>query len=167
MHPAYTMAIHGANSTYERRIREALASFPDWYVTFANVSGVFVTNRRDVVQQIAMYEHQGRPLNVSPNVGGMLRKAIGHELAHGIDDSFGHPHAFSTLGTWLEIHRNQTYFDIAKYRDEPAEYFADALVKRMMLGYHSFRIQYPREAQFIDEYVLPLVRSEANKGTIT
>ena len=83
-------------------------------------------------------------------MGDVLLKAIGHELAHALDDNFGAPHYFSSRVDWERIHRNQSYFDIPKYAEEPLEYFADMVVKYMMLGPTKLSTTNPDEVAYIE-----------------
>jgi hypothetical protein len=149
--------IRGADPTYERRIRVALAKYPPWYVAGARVSYIEVSRRPDVLAQVAIYEHGSRHILLAPGVGDLLLKAIGHELAHGVDDMNGHPHYFSSTAVWRDIHASQAYFDIPKYRDEPLEYFADMMVKLMLLGRDKVWTTNPHEANFICGTVLPVL----------
>jgi hypothetical protein len=152
--------IVGATAAYERRIREALVFVPSWFVSAARIARIEVSTRPDVREQIALFEHGSRVLFVSPNVGGLLQKAIIHELSHGVDDVFGQPHYFSSMDAWLRIHRAQGYFDIPKYRTEPLEYLADQLAKWWIWGSMKFRVTHPQEAHFIEKCVVPALYAQ-------
>jgi len=152
--------VSGAQPPVERSIRTALSRFPDWFVKAARVSKIIVTNREDVREQIAMFEHGSRNLYVSTGIGALLPKALGHELAHGIDDVFDVPHYFTSTDEWRRIHANQSNFDIPKYRDEPLEYFADMVTKMFLLGSERLATTNPDEVQFIGSLVFPILQSE-------
>lgn len=152
--------IEGGTATMQRLVRGAFARYPSWYVDAARVAKVVITDRPDVKQQIAMYEHGTRVLYVTPGVGDILTKAIGHELAHGVDDIFGEHHFFTANPEWVKIHRNQSYFDIPKYRDEPLEYLADMMVKLFMLGPQKLSTTNPDEVRFITAVVFPTIQKE-------
>lgn len=145
----------GVSGAYERKIRTALEFYPFWVIQAARVNYIEITNREDVRKQVAMYEHGTRILYIHSKVGDLLLKAIGHELAHACDDIFGMNHYFSTMSKWLIIHRNQGFFDIQKYRDEPLEYFADMMVKFFIIGEQSLFTTNPNEVNFIRNTVLP------------
>jgi len=113
-----------------------------------------------VKSQLAMYEHGSRILWIWPGLGSVLQKAIGHELAHGVDDNFGHPHYFTSVPEWRQIHRNQSHFDLPKYRDEPLEYFADMVTKLFLLGPARLNITNPAEVRFITTWVFPTLQKE-------
>lgn len=152
--------IHGAPLTTERLIRAAVDRYPTWYVKAARVSKIVMSNRPDVREQIAMYEHGSRNLYVCPTVGDLLQKAMGHELAHGVDDNFGSPHYFTSTPEWRHIHQLQGYFDIPKYRDEALEYFADMVTKLFLVGPTKLAITNPLEVQFITSWVFPTLQKE-------
>jgi hypothetical protein len=116
-----------------------------------------ISTREDVRAQIAMYEHGSREILISPGTGSLLLKAVGHELAHGVDDIFDVPHYFSSMSDWQTIHRNQAYFDIQKYADKPLEYFADMLAKFFLLGKDRLFTTNPSELNFICSKVLPIL----------
>ena len=161
MHPpALDIPIASGNPTLQRLIRRALSMYPSWFVKAARIRRIIISNREDVKAQIAMYEHGTRDLYVWPGVGDMLQKAIGHELAHGVDDNFGAPHFFTGTAEWGLIHRNQSYFDIDKYRDEPLEYFADMVTKLFLLGPQKLEITNPQETKFVCSWVLPMLQKE-------
>lgn len=152
-----------SDTTTQRRIRLALDSFPSWYVKAARISGYEVTRRADVKDQIAMYEHGSRKIYVYDKVGDILRKAIGHELAHGCDDVFGNPHFFSSTPEWIRIHKNQGHFDIPKYSVEPLEYLADQIVKVFIYGPQKMALTNPDEVKFITTWVFPTLQREFGK----
>lgn len=158
--PTNTVRITGADAAFERAIRSVLQQFPSWFVRAARVDHIEVTSRPEVRQQVAMMEHGSRTLYVSPGAGAILTKALGHELAHGIDDNFGNPHWFTSTPEWTRIHRNQPYFDIDKYREEPLEYFADCFTKYFLLGEEKLKITNPDEVRFITTWVIPTLQKE-------
>ena len=157
---AQTVPVTGAGQTMERMIRRALGGFPAWFVRAARISRVEVTGRADVREQVAMYEHGTRVLYVSLQIGDLLQKAVGHELAHGCDDNFGNPHYFSSSTEWQRIHREAPFFDIPKYRDEGLEYLADQMVKFFMLGPERMRTTHWQEVTFISTWVVPTLQRE-------
>lgn len=110
-------------------------------------------------EQLAMYEHGSRCLFLSPDVPARtLVKAIGHELAHGAEDwseETGQPHIFSSTPAWKTIHQQARVFDIDKYRDQGLEYFADQLVKTLLLGYTRLMTTNGHEANFMAVVVIP------------
>ena len=152
--------ILGGTASYKKAIRAAFAKYPGWYVRAARVSKVEVTRDPEVREQVAVYEHDTRILHIYDGVGSLLQKAIGHELAHGCDDNFGCPHYFTATAEWNRIHREQPHFDIAKYRDEPLEYFADMVTKMFLVGPDKLRITNGREVTFILGWVFPLLQKE-------
>ena len=154
------MNIVGASPAFERQIRSAIERYPSWFVKAARLARVIVSSREDVKNQIAMYEHGTRDLYVYPGIGGLLQKAIGHELAHAVDDNFGLPHFFTSTPEWQLIHRNQSHFDIPKYRDEALEYFADCVTKLFMLGSTKLSMTNPAEVTFITTWVFPTLQKE-------
>lgn len=158
--PASSISIDGATVVYEKRIRTILDALPAWYVRAANLARVVVTNRPDVRQQVAMFEHGSRILWITPGVGDMLRKAIAHECAHGIDDNEGQHHRFSSTDEWKRIHANQSHFEIQKYEDEPLEYFADMVAKVMLLGAEKMRTTNPDEVSYVTTWVFPTLQKE-------
>lgn len=152
--------IVGAAPAFARLLRSTLASYPAWYVNAARISKVVVTSHPDVRSQLASYQHDSRILYVYPGIGSVLQKAIGHELAHGIDDNFGAPHYFSSSGVWLALHRGRAHFDSAKYAHEALEYFADMFVKFCLLGPTKLSTTHPAEVQFFTHAVIPLLQKE-------
>lgn len=147
--------ISGAHPKFERAIRAALAKFPSWFVSAAHLSKITISGAPEVREQVAMYRHGTRDLLISPGVGDVLTKAIGHELAHACDDREGMPHYFTGTAEWQKIHRNQSHFDIPKYAAEGLEYFADCVVKLLMLGPAKFQTTHPEEVAFITTWVFP------------
>lgn len=152
--------IIGGTPEFQRAIRTAVRKYPDWFVRSARLSRIIISTREDVKQQIAMYEHGTRDFYVWPGVGDLLQKAVGHELAHACDDNFGKPHFFTSTPEWQRIHRNQSHFDIPKYRDEPLEYFADMVTKLFLLGPARLSTTNPAEVTFITSWVFPTLRKE-------
>lgn len=150
--------IAGANQDVERKIRIALNFYPSWYIAAARIKKVELTSNPEVKAQIAMYEHGSRILYMSREVGDLILKAVGHELAHACDDIFGDKHYFSSMANWSMIHRNQGFFDIQKYRDEPLEYFADMMVKYFLLGEERLFTTNPNEVNFIRNVVFPALQ---------
>jgi hypothetical protein len=146
----------GAPPAYEKRLRQALRLYPRWLVKAARLSRIILDSSPEVQQMVASYRHEDRSLHVYPGLGNtMLTKAMGHEMWHGADDNFGSPHFFSSNDVWGQIHRDQAYFDIPKYRDEPLEYFADIGVKFTLLGREKLNITAAREANFFENVVMP------------
>jgi len=154
----------GGSASLRTAIRTAILRYPSWFARGARLSKVIVTDRPDVRDQVAMYEHGTRHLYVSPDVGTLLQKAIGHELAHGCDDNFGRPHFFTSTPEWQRIHRAQPHFDIPKYRDEPLEYFADMVTKIFLLGPERLKTTNPAEVTFITTWVFPTLMKEFGNG---
>lgn len=152
--------ISGAKPEYERKIREILEELPAWYVRAASISKILVTSKPEVRSQIARYQHEYRSIEVAPRVGGLLRKALVHELAHGIDDRPGNPHFFSTRPEFVSAHQRQGNFPIQKYADEALEHFADVVAKAILWPPPKLRIYYPEEANFIYGTVFPKLESE-------
>ena len=155
--------IEGATVVFERLIRAALDRYPKWYVNAARVAKIVISNSPDVKANIAQMEHGSRILYVWPGIGDLLQKALGHELAHGCDDNFGSPHYFSSTPEWIRIHREQAYFDIDKYRDEPLEYLADMCTKLFLLGPQKLSITNPNEVTFISTWMFPTLMKEFSK----
>ena len=152
--------IEGASPTFERLIRSALAAYPSWYLNAARISKIVISTRPEVKAQIAQYTHETRVMYVWPGIGAMLQKAIGHELAHGCDDNFESPHYFTSTPEWVRIHREQAYFDIPKYREEPLEYFADVFTKLFMIGAPKLAITQPNEVTYLTTFVIPILQKE-------
>ncbi len=152
--------IVGGSAVFQRAIRTAIGKYPPWYVRASRLSRVVVSTREDVKEQIAMYEHGSRDLFVWPGIGDLLQKAIGHELAHAVDDNFEKDHFFTSTPEWQRIHRNQSHFDIPKYRDEPLEYFADMVTKLFLLGPARLNTTNPAEVTFILSWVWPVLQKE-------
>ena len=150
----------GGTPTLQHLVRVAVSRYPTWFVKAARISRYILTNRADVRDQIAMYEHGTRDLYVFVGIGDVLQKAIGHELAHGIDDNFGSPHFFTSTPEWKAIHTEQPYFDIPKYGEEPLEYFADCMTKLFLLGPAKMRTTQPKEVTFITTYVIPVLQEQ-------
>ena len=150
----------GGSSALQAKVRAAIARYPAWFSRGARLSRVIISSRPDVREQVAMYEHGTRDLYVCPEVGDLLQKAIGHELAHGCDDNFGKPHFFTSTPEWQRIHREQSHFDIPKYRDQPLEYFADMVTKLFLLGPERMRTTNPAEVTFITSWVFPTLTKE-------
>ena len=157
---AQEIPISGGSAPFGRSVRGALAKFPGWFVKAARIAKIEITNRPDVVQQIAMFEHGSRVLFVSPGVGGLLQKALGHELFHAVDDNFNSPHFFTSTNEWRTIHQKAPYFDIQKYALEPLEYFADQGTKLFMMGAAKMMTTNPDETRFIAGWVLPTLQRE-------
>jgi hypothetical protein len=128
---------------------------------------VIVSTREDVKRQIAVYEHGSRNVYVSPGIGGLLQKALGHEMAHGVDDIFGSPHYFAGTPEWQSIHRRQSNFDIQKYADEPLEFFADMVVKNLLIGRTKMSITNPDETNYIWTAVFPILAENFNARRIS
>lgn len=156
--------ILGGSSALQARIRSAITRYPPWFVRAARLARVIISDREDVKAQVAMYEHGTRDLYVWTGIGDLLQKAIGHELAHAVDDIFDNPHYFTSVPEWQRIHRNQAYFDIPKYRDEPLEYFADMFTKLFLLGPERLRTTNPAEVTFITTWVIPTLMKEFGNG---
>lgn len=156
--------IKGADPRYERQIREVLSRLPSWYVKAARINLIRVSRRADVMEQMAMYEHEGRVLYLAPNAGAALTKALTHELAHGCDDIFDTPHYFSTQPAWVAAHQHQPHFPLPKYRDEALEHFADVVAKAFLWAPQKLQIYYPAEAQFIYGEVFPVLMREFKAG---
>lgn len=155
---AGTVPVKGANVPFTRAIREALGRYPDWFLRAARVKEVVVTDRPDVREQVAMMEHGSRILYVSPGVGGLLVKAVGHECWHGADDDpmgDGNPHYFSSSDAWRKIHRFQPHFDISKYRDEPLEFLADMGAKLFLLGPAKLEATNRLEVEYLTRVAIP------------
>jgi|FreactcultureFD7_1027221.scaffolds.fasta_scaffold00620_17 hypothetical protein len=150
--------IVGASPYLKRAISMALYRYPVWMVRAARISKIVVTDRPEIRDQIAQYEHGTRIMWVWSGVGDLLLKALGHELAHGVDDNFGSLHYFTSVPEWAAIHKNQPYFDIDKYRDEPLEYFADMVVKTLLLGSDKMATINPEETRFITTWVFPTLQ---------
>ena len=156
----------GATPGLERAIRTTLASLPPWFVRAARVARIEVSNRPEVRAQIAQYAHGTRVLDVSPTVGDVLRKALYHELAHGIDDMGEEaPHYFTSTPEWSRIHAEQMYFDIPKYAEQPLEYFADQIAKFLMLGPDKHFTTHPKESTFIGTWVVPTLTQAFQETT--
>ena len=149
------VSIVGATAAFERNVRGILASLPVWFVRAARLSRVEVTGDPKVREMIAVYDHEQRRLRVTPSVGAMLKKAVYHELWHGVDDNFGHPHVFSSMDEWIRLHRNQPYFDIPKYREQPLEYLADCGAKLFLMGRERLSVTHPHEVGFIEQVAFP------------
>ena len=150
------ITIVGGTPEYERRIRTALRVYPPWLIRAARLSGVIIDTSPEMASMLASYRHEDRSLHVYPNLASMmLTKAIGHELWHGADDNYLHPHFFSSKDVWTQIHRDQAYFDIPKYREQPLEYFADIGVKISIYGSERLKIRASREVLFFEQVVIP------------
>jgi len=150
----------GGTAALQRAVRGVLNSYPAWLLRAARLSRVTISSSPEVRAQVAVYNHGSREMDVSADVGGLMRKAVGHELAHAIDDNFGHPHHFTSTPEWRRIHREQPFFDLPKYRDEPLEYFADMMVKFLMMGGAKLRHTNPKELAFITSWVVPSLLAE-------
>lgn len=150
----------GGTPAVQRAIRTAIGKYPAWYVRGARIKRVIVSTREDVKAQIAMYEHGTRDLYVWPGVGDLLQKAIGHELAHAVDDLYDKHHFFTSTPEWQRIHAEQPHFDIPKYRDEPLEYFADMVTKLFLLGPEKLNTTHHNEVTFILSWVFPTLQKE-------
>lgn len=125
----------------------------------ARITSYKVSDRPEVVAQVAMFEHGTRILYIAPNVQrSLITKALLHETGHAIDDWLGVPHYFSSQTAWRTIHRNCSYFDIPKYRDEPLEYFSDVWAKYWLWGTDVLRVTKPDEVRFIELSVIPVLR---------
>lgn len=159
-----SIPIVGAPAALGAKIRVALSRYPSWFVRGARVRKIIVSNREDVKQQLAMMEHGTRDLYVWTDIGDILQKALGHELAHGCDDIFDRKHYFTSTPEWARIHRDQSHFDIPKYREEPLEYFADMVTKLFLLGPARLSMTNPAEVKFITSWVFPVLQKEFGNG---
>lgn len=160
---ASSIEVIGGTTTFQRLVRGAIEKYPAWFVRSARISKVIITNRPDIREQIAAYEHGVRTLSVWPGVGDMLQKAIGHELAHAVDDNFDQPHFFTSTPEWQKIHKQASSFDLPKYEAEPLEYFADIVTKLFLLGPQRLQTTNPRETTFVTSWVFPLLQKEFGK----
>lgn len=149
---------------YEKAIRTSLRVMPVWLIQGARISKVVATGDPAVREQVSMYQHGTRILFVSEGLGVQaLRQSMGHELGHGIDDlsdmpePLKHPHYFSSTEVWFRIHRSRSSFEFPKYAEKPLEYFADCVAKFSLLGKDRFSATHPREAIYINSWVVPLI----------
>ena len=152
----------GGNAALQKRIREAVARFPAWFVRAARVTRFEVSDSPEVRDQIAVYQHGSRVIYVWSKVGGLLQRAVGHEMGHAIDDNFDQPHAFSSQADWIQIHKNQSNFDLPKYAEIPLEYFADMVTKYFMYGPQKLSTTNPQEVVFISN-VFSILQEEFGK----
>lgn len=142
--------VSGGTPALQKRVREAVSRYPAWFVRAARVSRFEISDAPEVRDQLAVYQHGTRIVYVWSKIGGLLQKALGHELAHAIDDNFDQPHAFSGVSDWQQLHRNQSNFDIPKYGEIPLEYFADIVTKYFMYGPQKLSTTHPSEVVFIN-----------------
>jgi len=153
------VSIYGAFTPYERRIREALSSFPPWFVEAGRVARINVVRTVETDRQKAIYHHETRDIDLLPSLGEILRWTLAHEWSHAIDDArpSGSPHRFSRSDAWMSIWRQQSHFLTSKYRDEPQEYFADCLSRALIQGIGRFQLANPYEGAYIAEVVIPKI----------
>ena len=157
-----SVEVVGGTAAMQKRIREAVARYPSWFVKAARVARFEVSDAPEVRDQIAVYQHGTRIVYVWSKIGALLQRAIGHELAHAIDDNFDQLHAFSNVSDWVQIHKNQSNFDLPKYGEIPLEYFADMVTKYFMYGPQKLSTTHPMEVVFINN-VFSILQEEFGK----
>lgn len=146
------MDVRGGDLRQQALVRGALARLPAWYVEAAQVSEVVLSAAPEVRAQVACYRHGSRDVLVAPGVGGLLLRALAHEFAHACDDrglAGGGPHEYSLAPGWMAAHRATATFELAKYRDDPRESFADAVAKVLLLGHPRFARAWPEAAPYV------------------
>lgn len=152
----------GMSPKYAQHVESTLSLLPPWYLSAGRVREVSLSFEPEVKAMIARYRHGTRDIQVAPDIGTTLHRVLAHEFGHAIDDwteEVGNPHLFSVSEAWISIHRQQTYFEIPKYRSDPREYFADA-VSKMLLAGGRYAIGYPREAEYIGSVVFQQIMGQ-------
>jgi hypothetical protein len=159
-----SVPVLGGSDRYRGFIIGIIAEIPPWFFIPARISRVVVSNAPEVRQMVAAFQHGTREIQVAPGVGTLLKRALFHEVGHGVDDGPEGPHRFSASPEWLAVHRAQTFFDLPKYRDDPREHFADMAAKGVLLGTKRLSLSAPREAFYLSTVVFPRLVQEAAAG---